>query len=199
MTPRRRAHPRERELRVAGNLIAGVDEVGRGPLAGPVVACALVMPPHLRALAGVADSKELSVAQRERLAPLIRARAYAVALGAASVREIERDNVLQATIRAMRRALERLPFLPDVVLVDGRPLPALGWAHEAVIDGDAKCYCIAAASIVAKVVRDHLMRALALRHPGYGWERNAGYGTSEHLEALRRLGPTPHHRASFLS
>jgi ribonuclease HII len=198
MTPRRRAHSRERELRVAGKLIAGVDEVGRGPLAGPVVACALVMPPHVRALPGVADSKVLSVAERERLAPLIRARAYAFALGAASVREIERDNVLQATIRAMRRALERLPFRPDVILVDGRPLPALGWNHEAIIDGDAKCYCIAAASIVAKVARDHLMSTLAARHPGYGWERNAGYGTLEHMAALKRLGPTPHHRASFL-
>jgi ribonuclease HII len=122
----------------------------------------------------------------------------ACALGAASVREIERDNILQATIRATRRALERLPFRPDVVLLDGRPIPTLGWDHEAIVDGDARCYCIAAASIVAKVVRDRLMASLGNRYPGYGWMRNAGYGTLEHRSAIESMGVTPHHRMSFL-
>jgi ribonuclease HII len=198
VTPRRRSHPLERALREAGRLVAGVDEVGRGPLAGPVVACAVVMPPSARAIAGVTDSKQLSPAERERLAPRIISRAIAVRLGAASVREVERFNVLQATVRAMRRALDRLPFIPDMVLIDGRPLPNLGWEHEAIVRGDVSCYCIACASIVAKVTRDRLMRALAARHPGYGWERNAGYGTAEHLAAIERLGPSRHHRLSFL-
>ena len=198
MAARTRLHPLERELRSAGRLIAGVDEVGRGPLAGPVVVCAVVMPPNERRIPGVADSKVLSEHERERLAPLIRLRALDVALGAASVREIERDNILQATIRAIRRALSRLRVVPDAVLIDGRPLPSLGWPHQAIVDGDARCYCIAAASIVAKVARDRLMHALSNRYPGYGWDHNVGYGTPEHRAALASLGPTPHHRPSFV-
>lgn len=198
MAPRRRPHPLERALRAAGRLVAGVDEVGRGPLAGPVVACAVVMPPNVRAIAGVADSKVLSPAERERLAPLIRRQAIAVALGAASVREVERENILNASIRAMRRALGRLGVTPDDVLVDGRPLRTLGWRHQAIVDGDAKCYCIACASIVAKVARDRLMRSLANRYPGYGWDHNAGYATAEHRNAILSLGATRHHRMSFL-
>jgi len=195
---RTRLHPLERELRSAGRLIAGVDEVGRGPLAGPVVVCAVVMPPNERRIPGVADSKVLTERDRERLAPLIRLRALDVALGAASVREIERDNILQETIRATRRALSRLRVVPDVVLIDGRPLPSLGWPHQAIVDGDARCYCIAAASIVAKVARDRLMHALGNRYPGYGWAHNVGYGTAEHRAAIAELGPTPHHRPSFV-
>lgn len=194
----RRLHPRERALRAEGRLVAGVDEVGRGPVAGPVFACAIVMPPGGRRIPGVADSKVLTERQRERLAGLILARALDVALGAASVREVERHNILRATTTAMRRALARLSVAPEVILIDGRPVRGLGWDHEAIVDGDARCYCIACASIVAKVARDRLMRALGARHPGYGWERNAGYGTAEHLLAIGALGATAHHRKSFL-
>src|SRR5258705_101746 len=158
----------ERDLRTQhGPLIAGVDEVGRGPLAGPVVACAIIMPPEARAIGGVADSKLLEAAERHRLAPLIRARAIAWALGAASVREIERLNIAGATALAMRRALGRLSVARDLVLVDGRPMKQLGVEHRAVVDGDAKCYSIACASIVAKVTRDRLLTALDPRYPGY--------------------------------
>jgi ribonuclease HII len=191
----------ERDLRTEGfRLIAGVDEVGRGPLAGPVVACAIIMPPDARAIPGVADSKVLSSRERDRLAPIIRQRALAWALGAASVREIEVWNIAGATALAIRRALGRLTMPGDVVLLDGRPmkqLSQLGVEHRAVVDGDARCYSIACASIVAKVVRDRLLQSLGRRHPPYGWERNAGYGTAQHIAALRDAGLTPHHRASF--
>ena len=195
---RRRWSPLERELRVAGGaLIAGVDEVGRGPLAGPVVACAVVMPPGERALARVDDSKRLSPAERVRLAAKIRGRAIGIGLGAASVREIDRVNVYHATVRAMRRALARLPVTPDHVLVDGNPIRTLGVPHRAVVGGDGRCYSIACASIVAKVTRDRLMEVLAGRYPGYGWERNAGYATPDHIAGLAARGITPHHRRSF--
>jgi ribonuclease HII len=189
----------ERELRVQfGPLVAGVDEVGRGPLAGPVVACAVIMPPGARAIAGVDDSKALTAAERERLAARIRARALAIGLGAASVREIDRVNIYHATVLAMRRAIARLALRPDHVVVDGKPLRTLGVPHTAIVGGDARCYSIACASIVAKVTRDRLMIALARRHPGYRWERNAGYATADHLAGLDAHGTTPHHRASFL-
>jgi ribonuclease HII len=191
----------ERTLRAGGaRLIAGVDEVGRGPLAGPVVACAVVMPPDARAIAGVADSKVLAREERERLARLIRARALSLALGAASVTEIGRLNVYHATALAMRRALARLSALgpaPDIVLVDGKPIRTLGVAHRSVVDGDARCYSVACASIVAKVTRDRLMGLLALRYPAYGWSENAGYGTPGHLAALRERGLSVHHRVLF--
>jgi ribonuclease HII len=188
----------ERELRLDGaRLIAGVDEVGRGPLAGPVVACAVVMPPSRRAIAGVDDSKALTAPERARLAALIRSRALALSLGAASVREIGALNIYQATALAMRRALARLAVTPDVVLVDGKPIRSLGIAHRAVVGGDGRCYSIACASIVAKVVRDRLMASLSVRYPLYGWARNAGYGTSAHFAALREAGLTAHHRAGF--
>jgi ribonuclease HII len=156
------------------------------------------MPPTARRIAGVDDSKKLKAAVRERLAGQIQAGAVAWALGAASVREIERLNILQATILAMRRALDRLPVRPEAVLVDGRPVPTLGYVHEAIVGGDASCYSIACASIVAKVTRDRLMRALAGRYPLYEWERNVGYGAPRHLAGLRDAGATPHHRVSFL-
>jgi ribonuclease HII len=194
--------PIERTLRAQfGPLLVGVDEVGRGPLAGPVVACAVVMPPEQRAIAGVDDSKRLDAATRETLALRIRERALVVALGAASVREVDRLNIHHATVLAMRRALARVPRglgrAPDHVLVDGNPLRTLGVLHTAVVKGDAKCYAIACASIVAKVTRDRLMTALAARHAAYGWERNRGYGTAEHQRAIAGHGLTRHHRRSF--
>lgn len=177
--------------------IAGVDEVGRGPLAGPVVACAVVLPRDV-VVEGADDSKVLDGPRREALAREIRARADAVSLGAASVREIDRLNILRATTLAMRRALAGLPRTPDHVVVDGLPVKGLEREHDAVVGGDGQIHCISCASIVAKVVRDDLMRRLAVRYPGFGWESNAGYGTLAHREALEALGATPHHRLTFL-
>jgi ribonuclease HII len=188
----------ERDLRIQrGPLIAGVDEVGRGPLAGPVVACAVIMPPDARAIRGVDDSKKLDGAEREKLAIRIRERALAIGLGAASVREIDRINIYHAAVLAMRRAIGRLGVAPNHVLVDGNPIRTLGVEHTGVVGGDACCHSIACASILAKVTRDRLMRALALRYPGYRWETNAGYGTPEHHAGLAARGVTPHHRLSF--
>jgi ribonuclease HII len=196
-TPKRWS-PIERELRASiGPLLAGVDEVGRGPLAGPVVACAVIMPPDRRAIRGVDDSKQLPPRERERLAGVIRERAVAFALGAASVREIDRINIYQASRLAIQRALSRLQVAPDHVLVDGRHIRTLPVAHTAVVHGDARCFSIACASIIAKVTRDRLMAALARRHPGYLWERNAGYTTRAHVAGLASHGITAHHRRSF--
>ena len=190
---------REQALWAAGvRLVAGVDEVGRGPLAGPVVAAAVVFAPcRRRVVRGVRDSKVMTAAERAAAAVRIRDRAVAWAVAAASVREIDRINIRRASALAMRRALARLPSLPEQILIDGLPLPELGHEHEAIVDGDARCYSIAAASILAKVVRDHLMVRLARRYPGFLWERNKGYTTHAHVRALRALGPTPHHRISF--
>jgi ribonuclease HII len=188
----------ERSLRTAGaTQIAGVDEVGRGPLAGPVVVCAVIMPADRRAIPGLTDSKKLSAAARERLAEVIQREAVALSLAAASVAEIARWNIYQATARAMARAIQRLVVPPDEILVDGKPIKTLGVPHHAVVGGDAQCYSIGCASIVAKVVRDRLMQRLADRHPGYGWESNAGYGTPAHLAGLRSQGLTAHHRVAF--
>ncbi|MBL0939573.1 MAG: ribonuclease HII [Gemmatimonadaceae bacterium] len=194
--------PIERSLRAEfGPVLAGVDEVGRGPLAGPVVACALVMPHDRRAIAGVNDSKQLKANVRDELSVRIRQHATGIGIGAASVREIDRLNIYHATVLAMQRALRqlerRLGETPQHVVVDGKSLRTLGVAHTAVVKGDAKCYAIACASIVAKVTRDRLMHQLAVRHPSYAWERNAGYGTPIHLEALAVHGLTAHHRRSF--
>jgi len=188
----------ERELRAAhGPLIAGVDEVGRGPLAGPVVACAVIMPPDRRAIAGVDDSKRLPEAERDRLARKVRETALAIGLGAASVREIDTYNIYHASTRAIRRAVHRLRLRPDHVVLDGNPIRTLEIQHTAVVQGDSRCYAVACASIVAKVLRDRLMRRLALRYPAYGWDRNAGYATAEHMTVLDSIGGTPHHRTSF--
>jgi len=190
----------ERELALwneGRSIVAGVDEAGRGPLAGPVVAAAVVFPVGMKAIRGLRDSKQLIPVKRERLAAVVRARASAVGVGAASVREIDRLNIRRATILAMQRALARLHVVPAGVLVDGLPLPELGCAHEAIVDGDVFCQSIAAASVIAKTVRDRLMRLLAQRHPEYAWADNKGYGTPEHLDALTLFGATRHHRTSF--
>jgi len=177
--------------------VAGIDEVGRGPLAGPVLAAAVVFPVGAKPIRGLDDSKVLTPLQRARFARKIRERAFAIAVGAASVREIDRYNIRRASILAMERALHRLGFTPAWVLIDGLPCPELGCEHEAIIDGDARCHSIAAASVIAKTIRDYLMDRLAARHPGYCWETNKGYATPEHLDAIHRLGPTRHHRYSF--
>ena len=179
--------------RARDGLTAGVDEVGRGPLAGPVVAAAVVL---LRPIAGIADSKTLGPGRRRELATLIHAHGL-VGLAAASVAEIERLNILGATMLAMRRAVARLRVRPGLVLVDGNRAPPLELPCRCVVGGDATVPEIGAASIVAKVVRDALMARLAQRHPGYGWEHNAGYPTPEHLAALARLGLNLHHRRQF--
>ena len=184
-------------------VLIGVDEVGRGPLAGPVVAAAAVFPAGLSPLAGVRDSKTLSARQRAALVPELFEQAVALAVAAASVREIDRFNIRVATALAMRRAIDRvLRRMGDGaerhrVLLDGLPLPECGHVHDSLVDGDALCYSIAAAGIVAKEVRDLLMRRLARRYPGYGWESNVGYGTDAHCRAILARGPTPHHRRSF--
>ena len=180
-----------------GGLVAGVDEAGRGPLAGPVVAAAVVFPPHCKIIRGLRDSKLLPPRRRARLVGVVRARALAVGVGAASVREIDRLNIRRASILAMRRALARLGVVPGLVLVDGLPCPELGCAHDAIVDGDAHCHSIAAASVVAKTVRDRLMELLGRHHPLYAWESNKGYGTPEHLAALGLHGFTAHHRKTF--
>ncbi|HEX7118354.1 MAG TPA: ribonuclease HII [Longimicrobiales bacterium] len=176
--------------------VAGVDEAGRGPLAGPVLAAAVVLPRGCF-IEGVDDSKRLQPAVRERLAVEIERQALAFAVGAASPREVDRLNILRATHLAMRRALDRLAVTPEHVIVDGLPVPLLGEAQTAVVEGDRRVHSVACASILAKVTRDRLMHRLSARYPAYGWERNAGYGTPEHRAALARLGPTPHHRRSF--
>ena len=175
--------------------VAGIDEAGRGPWAGPVVAAAVILPAG-RAPDGIDDSKRLSRERRAELYERIRA-AATVGVGEASVGEIDALNVLQATMVAMRRAVEALGTRPSHALVDGNRLPDLACPARAVIGGDSRSLSIAAASIVAKETRDRIMRRLARLHPGYGWERNAGYGTREHARALDALGPTPHHRRSF--
>ncbi|MGB5836659.1 MAG: ribonuclease HII [Albidovulum sp.] len=176
--------------------VAGVDEVGRGPLCGPVVAAAVRLDP-LAIPPGLNDSKKLSQTRREALYNVLMGVAD-VSVGAASVEEIDRINILQASHLAMCRAVAGLASVPDHVLVDGNRLPRdLAVSAEAVVKGDARSLSIAAASIIAKVWRDRIMVDLAQQHPGYGWEKNAGYPTKEHLEALQNLGVTSCHRRSF--
>ena len=188
----------EMEL-AAGGRVAGVDEAGRGPLAGPVVAAAVVLRPDTpSALAAMLDdSKKLTAEQRQAAFLALRASTAEIAVGAASVGEILRLNILHASMLAMCRAVARLAMAPDLALVDGNYPPKLGCAVRCVVGGDALCLSIAAASIVAKVVRDRAMARLATRFPGYGWDSNAGYATLLHREALLRLGPTRHHREAF--
>jgi ribonuclease HII len=176
--------------------VAGVDEVGRGPLAGDVVAAAVILDPG-HAIAGLRDSKKLSAARREELAVEIRCRAIAWALGRASVAEIDQLNILQASLLAMHRAVQLLDPQPLYVLVDGNRLPRWPYASEPVVRGDDRVPAIAAASILAKVQRDRELRELDARYPGYGFARHKGYPTAAHLAALQTLGVTPEHRRSF--
>jgi ribonuclease HII len=187
----------EDEARAAGQaVVAGVDEVGRGALCGPVVAAAVVLGEGFDC-EGLDDSKRLTARQRERLAARIRERARGVGLGAAEPAEIDELNILRATLTAMRRAVIALPLRPDVVLVDALSVPGVDVPQRAIVKGDALSVSIAAASIVAKVSRDALMMELDARHPGYGLSDNMGYGSREHRDALRRMGPSPIHRRSF--
>lgn len=177
-------------------LVAGVDEVGRGPLAGPVVAAAVILDPA-RPIAGLADSKKLSEAKREALAPIIRERALAWALGRAEVEEIDTLNILHASLLAMRRAVLALSTAPELALIDGNRCPELPCPAEAVVKGDSRVAAISAASIIAKVARDREMVELDAQYPGYGLAGHKGYPSPTHLAALERLGVTPIHRRSF--
>jgi len=177
-------------------LIAGVDEAGRGPLAGPVAAAAVILDPG-RPIAGLADSKRLTPLQREALDPEIRDKTLAFAVAFASVEEIDRINILQASLLAMQRAVDNLGVAPQRVLVDGNRCPRLACEVEAIVRGDCSVPAISAASILAKVARDREMLVLDDAHPGYGFARHKGYPTREHLAALRELGPCAQHRRSF--
>lgn len=176
--------------------VAGTDEVGRGPLAGPVTAAAVVLDPACIP-EGLNDSKQLSIKKRIYLADMLMECAE-VSVAHASVEEIEQHNILRASHIAMCRALAGLPNPPDHVLIDGAMIPhGLNISAQPVVKGDTRCLSISAASIVAKITRDKLMVDLAQQHPGYGWETNMGYGSKSHMSALRNLGPTPHHRRTF--
>lgn len=177
-------------------LIAGVDEAGRGPLAGPVVAAAVILD-DLKPIKGLADSKQLSATRRAALFDEIRAKALCCCVAQASVEEIDTLNILQATMLAMRRAVAGLRLKPAKVLVDGNRLPPLDVLAEAIVQGDAKVQAISAASILAKVTRDRMLDELHLQHPHYGFDRHKGYGTAQHLQALREHGPLPAHRRTF--
>ena len=177
-------------------LVAGVDEAGRGPLAGPVVAAAVILRQE-DCPDGLNDSKQLTAARRAVLEVEIKARALCWGIGVASVEEIDEINILWATMLAMTRAVEALAHDCAHVLVDGNRCPKWRWASTAVVEGDAKCLSIAAASILAKEARDRMMVEAAVAHPHYGWETNKGYGSPMHLAALREHGPTPLHRRSF--
>ena len=192
----------ETELRAEGyRYVAGVDEVGRGPLAGPVVAAAVVLPEDFD-VPGVDDSKKISEKKREELFDVIRERAVAYGIGMADEKEIDDVNILQATKRAMRRALDeladKLGGQPDFVLFDAMQIDEVQVPQRSVIKGDATCLCIAAASIIAKVTRDRMMCEYAKEFPGYAFEKNKGYGTKAHYEGLRELGPCTLHRTTFL-
>jgi len=180
----------------ATGLIAGVDEAGRGPLAGPVVAAAVILD-DLKPIKGLADSKQLTARRREKLFDEIRAKALCCSVAQASVEEIDRLNILQATLLAMQRAVAGLRLKPVKVLVDGNRLPTLDMLAEAIVSGDALVPSISAASILAKVTRDHLLDELDQRHPAYGFAQHKGYGTARHVQALMTHGPLPEHRHSF--
>ena len=188
----------ERELHAEGiGLICGVDEAGRGPLAGPVCAAAVILPPETE-LPGLNDSKKLSEKRREQLFPEIQRIALAWSVAFASVEEIEERNILGATMLAMNRAIAGLSLTPDLALIDGNRNKEIEVPNRCVVHGDARCASIAAASILAKVSRDHLMLELAREYPQYGFEKHKGYGTKAHYAALREYGPCPAHRPSFL-
>ena len=178
-------------------IICGVDEAGRGPLAGPVCAAAVILPKGLE-IPGLNDSKKLTDKKRRELMPLIKEQAIAYGIGFASHEEIDQINILQATFQAMERALAQLNIRPELALIDGNRQKDFGIKVETVVKGDSRSANIAAASVLAKVTRDDLMEAMAAEYPGYGFEIHKGYGTKAHYEALRSLGPSPIHRMSFL-
>lgn len=187
------------ELRAARRgfrAVAGVDEVGRGPLAGPVVAAAVILPPRFE-LPGLTDSKKLSPAAREALLPLIRRQALAIGIGVVSARQIEAINILQATLQAMALAVGRLRRPADFLLVDGISQVPLALPQQTLKQGDCRSLSIAAASVVAKVVRDRMMAGYARRYPGYGFEAHKGYGSAAHMAAIAQLGPCELHRRTF--
>lgn len=177
-------------------LVAGVDEAGRGPLAGPVVAAAVILDDRAP-IKGLADSKVLTALKRERLYDEIRAKALCCSIALASVEEIDKLNILQATMLAMQRSVEGLRLKPTKVLVDGNRLPSLKVLAEAIVSGDALVPAISAASILAKVTRDRMLEELHVQHPDYGFDRHKGYGTAQHLKALETFGPLAIHRRSF--
>ena len=179
------------------NVICGVDEAGRGPLAGPVCAAAVILPKHLQ-IPGLTDSKKLSDKKRRELFPIIQQQAIAYGIGLASEAEIDEINILKATFLAMRRALEQLTVLPEIALIDGNRETDVGLPVKTVVKGDSLSANIAAASVLAKVTRDNIMVELAQQYPEYGFEIHKGYGTKAHYEALRTYGPSPIHRRSFL-
>ena len=180
----------------SGDLIAGVDEAGRGPLAGPVVAAAVILDPD-NPIEGLRDSKKLTEKRREELAPLIKERSLAWCVADASVEEIEELNILQATMLAMTRAVNGLKVHPQLVLVDGNRLPHLDYPCNAIVKGDDKVPAISAASILAKTTRDHYMVEMEARYPGYGFAQHKGYGVAAHIAAIEKLGITPIHRKTF--
>lgn len=187
--------PTYKRERAHGGVVAGVDEAGRGPLAGPVVAAAVILNKR-RIPKGIGDSKMLTAKSRERLHDELMSCAQ-VGVGEASVEEIDRINILRASHLAMERAVGALPTAPELVIVDGNVAPRWSWHCQTLVGGDALCVSIAAASIIAKVVRDRMMLALHETHPEYDWASNMGYGTVMHRTALVRFGPTPHHRRTF--
>lgn len=178
--------------------VAGIDEAGRGPLAGPVVAAAVVFKPET-VIQGVNDSKKLTAAKREELYEIITSKAVSWSVGIMGQAEIDSINILQATLRAMSNALSGLKVRPDLVLIDGNKVCQTDIQAQAIIKGDEKSFCIAAASIIAKVTRDRLMTELSDEYPAYLWHKNKGYGTKEHIEALIACGPSPVHRKTFLN
>ncbi len=178
-------------------LVAGVDEAGRGPLAGPVCAAAVILPEGLE-IPGLNDSKKLSAKKREALFDVIRAQALDFGVGWATAGEIDEINILNATYRAMNRAMEKLELRPDMTIIDGNRSAGIAFPNVTLVGGDGLSANVAAASILAKVSRDRYMRALAEKYPGYGFEKHKGYGTQAHYAAIRELGPCPEHRVTFL-
>jgi len=189
--------PFEKEIRARGfRLVAGLDEAGRGPLAGPVVAAAVILPPRAR-LSGVDDSKRLSPQQREKAFALLQEKSSAIGVGIVEAGEIDQMNIHQASLRAMEKAVAKLPVIPDFLFIDGLYTLNLPIPQKAIVKGDQKCLSIAAASIVAKVTRDRIMTAHHEEYPEYNFVRHKGYGTKEHLQAIEKYGCCPLHRQSF--
>jgi ribonuclease HII len=189
--------PFEKEVRARGfRLVAGIDEAGRGPLAGPVVAAAVMLPPRAR-LSGVDDSKRLSPKQREEAFALLQEKALAIGVGIVEAGEIDRINIHQASLRAMEKAVAKLSLIPDFLFIDGLHTLTLPLPQKAVVKGDQRCLAIAAASIVAKVTRDRIMTDYHREYPEYNFIRHKGYGTKEHIQAIEKYGSCPLHRRSF--